>query len=74
MKFFPADLQSVISTPMLFLKQAFAESKSLHTFAARKRSSGCSKREVENGFEKEKREEDNPALRLQKIKKKSFGK
>jgi hypothetical protein len=49
LKFFPADLQSVISTPMLFLEWAFAETKTLLTFAARKRGSGCSKKELAEG-------------------------
>jgi hypothetical protein len=36
LKKFQPDLQSVTHTPMLFLWQALAQSKSLLTFAARK--------------------------------------
>ncbi len=36
LQIFPTDLQSVRCTLALFLEQAFAQSKSLLTFAARK--------------------------------------
>jgi len=40
LEIFQADLQSVIDTLLLFLWQVLAQSKTLLTFAARKRGSG----------------------------------
>jgi len=62
LKIFQADLQSVIDTLLLFLWQVLAQSKTLLTFAARKRGSGL----FSEGWKKRKIKNKKYFLRMRK--------